>query len=181
MRSFALNAAAPLYFVSKSEVAAWPGIGWLARATGTVFVRRERREAWAQKHIFEDRIAAGHRLMFFPEGTSSDGLRVLKFKPTLFAGLFAEALVDLWMQPVSVTYRAPIGSEPRFYGWWGDMDFGPHLLKVLATRRQGRVEVTWHPPMRVADFEDRKALSAAAETAVRGGHLAAEPVAARHS
>jgi 1-acyl-sn-glycerol-3-phosphate acyltransferase len=37
-----LNAAAPLCFVSKAEVAGWPGIGWLARATGTVFVARDR-------------------------------------------------------------------------------------------------------------------------------------------
>ena len=34
---FSLNARKRIYFVSKSEVASWPGIGWLARATGTVF------------------------------------------------------------------------------------------------------------------------------------------------
>jgi hypothetical protein len=32
---FALNAVKRVYFVSKAEVARWPGIGWLARATGT--------------------------------------------------------------------------------------------------------------------------------------------------
>ena len=32
---FTLNAAQRIYFVSKSEVEGWPGIGWLARATGT--------------------------------------------------------------------------------------------------------------------------------------------------
>ncbi|MGR3466473.1 MAG: lysophospholipid acyltransferase family protein, partial [Shimia sp.] len=42
---FALNAPTPLYFVSKAEVAGWPGIGWLARATGTVFIARRRTEA----------------------------------------------------------------------------------------------------------------------------------------
>ena len=36
---FTLNAPQRVYFVSKSEVASWPGIGWLARATGTVFIR----------------------------------------------------------------------------------------------------------------------------------------------
>lgn len=167
---FALNAAGPLYFVSKSEVAAWPGIGWLARATGTVFVRRERREARAQKGVFEERLAVGHRLLFFPEGTSSDGQRVLPFKPTLFAALFAEGLANLWLQPVSVTYYSPEGFEPRTYGWWGDMDLGPHLLAMLATRQHGRVEVIWHQPLKVSEFEGRKALAAAAESAVRAGH-----------
>lgn len=167
---FVLNAARPLYFVSKSEVARWPGIGWLARATGTVFVDRARGQARAQQQLFEDRLRAGHRLLFFPEGTSSDGRRVLAFKPTLFAALFSPDLAGLWVQPASVVYQAPDGCDARHYGWWGDMDFGPHLLQMLATLRHGAVHVNWHPALAVGDFEGRKALSAAAEDAVRSAH-----------
>lgn len=47
------------------------------------------------------------------------------------------------------------------------MAFGAHLLKVLAARPQGGVEVVYHPPLRVADFPDRKALARACEAAVR--------------
>lgn len=166
---FTLNASKRIYFVSKSEVAGWPGIGWLARATGTVFINRDRREARAQAELFEARLQAGHRLLFFPEGTSTDGLRVLPFKSTLFAAFFADALRDhLQVQPVTVIYRAPSGEDPRFYGWWGDMEFGAHLLKTLAAKRQGTVEVVYHPPVAVADFADRKALAAHCEAAVRG-------------
>lgn len=167
---FALNAAGPLYFVSKDEVARWPGIGWLARATGTVFVRRDRREARAQTALFEERIGIGHKLLFFPEGTSTDGQRVLPFKPTLFASFFSDGIDSAAIQPVTVVYHPPDGREPRFYGWWGDMSFGPHLMKILATPRQGRVEVTWHEPMPVSAFENRKALAKSAETAVRSAH-----------
>ena len=168
---FALNSAGCLYFVSKSEVAGWPGIGWLARATGTVFIRRDSRDAVQQKQVFEDRLLAGHRLLFFPEGTSTDGLRILPFKPTLFAALFSDALREkAWVQPVTVTYRAPEGEEVRHYAWWGDMEFGPHLLQTLATRRHGQVKVVWHDPLRVSDFADRKALARASEVAVRAGH-----------
>ena len=53
------------------------------------------------------------------------------------------------------------------------MEFGPSLLAVLAVPRQGSVTVTYHPPLRVADFADRKVLAAAAEAAVRGGFSAA--------
>ncbi len=63
---FALNASKRIYFVSKAEVAGWPGIGWLARATGTVFIARDRRQAAAQQSLFETRLALGHRLLFFP-------------------------------------------------------------------------------------------------------------------
>ena len=48
MDIFALNARKRVYFVSKAEVADWPGIGWLARATGTVFINRDPKEAKAQ-------------------------------------------------------------------------------------------------------------------------------------
>lgn len=165
---FSLNARKRIYFVSKSEVAGWPGIGWLARATGTVFITRQARDAAAQRRVLEERLAAGHKLLFFPEGTSTDGLQVLPFKSTLFAAFFAPELRDnLMIQPVSLIYRAPEGKDPYFYGWWGDMDFGTHLVKTLASWKQGAVEVYYHPPVRVADFADRKALAKYCEEQVR--------------
>ncbi len=167
---FALNARKRIYFVSKSEVAGWPAIGWLARATGTVFITRDRSKVRDQIALFRDRLAAGHKLLFFPEGTSTDGLQVLPFKPALFGAFFDPALRDnLQMQPVSVVYRAPSGADRRFYGWWGDMEFGPHLLATLAAKRQGGVHVVYHPPVKVADFADRKALAKAMEDQVRAG------------
>ena len=150
---FALNARKRIYFVSKSEVAGWPGIGWLARATGTVFIKRDRREASGQVTVFRDRLAAGHKLLFFPEGTSTDGLQVLPFKATLFAAFFDDRLREmLQIQPVTVNYTAPSGEDERFYGWWGDMDFGPHLLSTLAAKRQGQVNVIYHPAVKVSHF-----------------------------
>ncbi|MGJ8624422.1 MAG: lysophospholipid acyltransferase family protein [Yoonia sp.] len=167
---FALNARKRIYFVAKSEVAGWPGIGWLARATGTVFIRRDRSEVASQIRTFKDRLAAGHRLLFFPEGTSTDGLQVLPFKPALFAAFFDPALVaGLQMQAVTLHYEAPEGADPRFYGWWGDMEFAPHLLSTLAARRQGSVTVIYHTSVTVADFADRKSLARAMEDQVRGG------------
>ncbi|MCA0873343.1 1-acyl-sn-glycerol-3-phosphate acyltransferase [Seohaeicola saemankumensis] len=173
---FSLNARKRIYFVSKSEVANWPGIGWLARATGTVFIDRDRKQAKAQTELFENRLRVGHKLLFFPEGTSTDGLRVLPFKSTLFAAFFSDHLRDfLYVQPVSVIYFAPPGEPARFYGWWGDMEFGGHLLKTLAQPRQGSVELIYHIPVKVADFADRKALAVYCETAVRAGLESALP------
>jgi len=171
---FALNACKRVYFVSKAEVAKWPGIGWLARATGTVFIERDRKKAREQTQVFETRLKAGHKLLFFPEGTSTDGLRVLPFKTTLFAAFFTSELRDfMYVQPVSVIFHAPEGQPDRFYGWWGDMEFGPHLLKTLGARRQGWVELIYHAPAKVSDFENRKSLAAHCEEAVRHAHTLA--------
>jgi len=169
---FVLNAVQTIYFVAKAEVADWPMIGWLARATGTVFIARKGTEAKKQQEIFESRLMAGHRLLFFPEGTSTDAIRVLPFKSTLFEAFFAPALVrSMHIQPVTVVFHAPEGSDPRHYGWWGDMDFASHLLKTLATPRQGRVEVIFHPEVPVDAFENRKALAQHCERVIRTAHV----------
>lgn len=169
---FALNAAQRVYFVAKSEVEGWPGIGWLARATGTVFIARRGREAKHQQQIFESRLKAGHRLLFFPEGTSTDAIRVLPFKSTLFQAFYTEGLRDgMNIQPVTVIFHAPEDEDPRFYGWWGDMDFASHLVKTLSIRRQGRVEVIFHPEVPVEAFENRKVLAAHCERVIRTAHV----------
>jgi len=168
---FALNARKRIYFVSKAEVASWPGIGWLARATGTVFIERDRKQARVHADMIQQRLQVGHKLLFFPEGSSTDGTVVIPFKTTLFEAFFADATrKETFIQPVSVVYIAPPGQPDRFYGWWGDMDFGSNLVKVLAAFPQGRAELMYHAPVRVSDFADRKALAAHCVAVVRQGH-----------
>jgi len=164
---FVLNARKRIYFVAKAEVAGWAVIGWLARATGTVFIRRDRAAAADQAALLRARLRAGHRLLFFPEGTSTDGRRVLPFKTTLFAAFFEADLPDLHVQPVTVAYSAPPGRGPAFYAWFAEMEFVPHLLQVLAAPAGGRVTVTYHAPLRVADHASRKSLARTAEAQVR--------------
>lgn len=171
MDIFTLNAGQRIYFVAKSEVAGWPAIGWLARATGTVFIARKGIEAKVQQALFEDRLRAGHPLLFFPEGTSTDALRVLPFKSTLFQAFYTHGLDRVMhIQPVTVVYHAPEGEDPRFYGWWGQMEFAPHLVKMLAAPRHGRVEVICHPPVPVDAFAGRKDLSQYCERVIRAAH-----------
>ena len=170
---FSLNAVQRVYFVAKAEVEGWAGIGWLARATGTVFIARKGTEAKRQQALFEARLRAGHKLLFFPEGTSTDSVRILPFKSTLFGAFYSHGLDHiLHIQPVTVVYHAPQDRDARFYGWWGDMDFAPHLLMVLAAKNPGSVEVIFHPSVPVDSFADRKALSAHCETVIRAHHPA---------
>lgn len=171
---FTLNAAQRIYFVAKAEVEYWAAIGWLARATGTVFVARKGTKAKVQQAVFEERLRAGHRLLFFPEGTSTDAIRVLSFKSTLFAAFYTHGLDHIMhIQPVTVLYHAPKGQDTRYYGWWGEMAFSGHLLKTLATPKQGRVEVIFHDPVPVDAFADRKSLSAHCEDVIRTAHVLA--------
>ncbi|MBK4215068.1 1-acyl-sn-glycerol-3-phosphate acyltransferase [Paracoccus caeni] len=169
-----MNAAMPVFFVSKAEVRTWPGINILTRVTDTHFVVRDPKLARAQAEEFAARVRAGHRLLFFPEGTSTDGRRVLPFKPTLFQGFLDPALPKgLVVQPLTASYQAPEGEDPRFYGWWADMDLGPHLLTVLSVKHPGRVVIRLHAPIMV-EGQTRKTLAAQCEAAVRAGLLSDE-------
>ncbi|VAV89915.1 Acyl-CoA:1-acyl-sn-glycerol-3-phosphate acyltransferase [hydrothermal vent metagenome] len=167
---FALYGHMRVYFLAKADVATWPGIGFLTDLAGTLFVARDRKMVKIQTKMIEDRLLARQRLAFFPEGTSTDGMRVLRFNSTLFQSFFNPDLVhEMYIQPVSMIYTAPKGQDKRFYGWWGDMDFGPNFLKILATRQKGSVRIVYHPAIRVDGFKNRKQLAAHVEAIVRQG------------
>ncbi|MEM6423235.1 MAG: lysophospholipid acyltransferase family protein [Pseudomonadota bacterium] len=169
----ALRAVCLMYFVSKAEVADWPGVGFVTRVTGTIFVERRRSQAKAQEAVLRSRIAADQLLIFFPEGTSTDGERVLPFKSSLFSAFYEEgAGADLLVQPVSLRYRPAPGSglPDSFYAWWADMSFYGHVFEVFARSRGGTVTVRFLPPLRPAEAGDRKALAAACGAAVAEAH-----------
>ena len=162
-------------FIAKSEVAGWPLFGWLARLQETVFINRKaKREAAQQGESLTGRLILGDCLILFPEGTSSDGNRVLPFKTALFA--VASQRIDdrpLTIQPVSLTPVAldniPLGRLLRpLYAWYGDMDLGPHLWQ-FAKLGNVTVVVEFHPPVTVGDAGSRKALAEQCWRAVHGG------------
>lgn len=167
---FTMLAADKVHFVAKAEVSRWPVIGILSRQIDPVYIDRRRTAAKEHLQQLQDRLLRGDRLCFFPEGTSTDGLQVIPFKSTLFnTFLTPEIHQTVWVQPVSVIYHPPVGLPRAFYGWWGDMAMGSHLKSVFGLSFGGVVETVFHPPLRAADFADRKALSSACEAAVRAG------------
>lgn len=165
-----LRAVTLIYFVAKSEVRAWPVVGYITHACGTIFVERRRAHAKRQEEMLRQRIAHDQLLGFFPEGTSTDGLRVLAFKSSLFSVFFRDHEgADLLVQPVTVRYLPPPGLPPDFYGWWGDMGLAAHVWAVASRSFGGRAEVTFHPPVNPRDFADRKALAEHCRRAVSQG------------
>lgn len=167
---FVLNAVQQVHFVSKAEVAKWPVIGIIARLVGTIFIDRKQSHAAKHRDTFQNRLSVGHRLLFFPEGTSTDGRRVLTFKSTLFAAFFDPSVRKrAWVQCLTVAYVAPPKQDVRYYGWWGDTNFFPHFFNVLGQFKQGRVTVTFHSPVKVADVVDRKTLAKMTHATVAAG------------
>jgi FAD/FMN-containing dehydrogenase len=63
----------------KAEVATWPFFSTLAKAQRTIFVERRSNKTSSSRDAMMQRLNTGDNLMLFPEGTSSDGTRVLPF------------------------------------------------------------------------------------------------------
>src|SRR5258708_15959750 len=74
----------PTSFVAKAEVATWPFFSTLAKAQRTIFIERRTGKTSASRDEMLRRLNTGDNLMLFPEGTSSDGTRVLPFRSALF-------------------------------------------------------------------------------------------------
>ena len=89
-------------FVSKSEIGAWPLLGGLATAAGTLYIERaSRRDAMRVVHQMAERLQAGDALAVFPEGTTGDGRQLLPFHANL---LQAAVAVDAPLQPIALHF-----------------------------------------------------------------------------
>src|SRR5262249_52515408 len=100
----ALVAAQPATFVCKSEVAAWPGIGWLLKRVGTIFIRRgSLRDVLRVNAELRARLGALHSVAVFPEGTTTTGGEVLAFRPALFEPAVERGLP---VYPVAIAYSS---------------------------------------------------------------------------
>jgi 1-acyl-sn-glycerol-3-phosphate acyltransferase len=158
-------------FVSKHEVGRWPFVGTIARLGRTAFISRQRHAIGRERDVLRERLAAGDNLLLFPEGTTSDGSRVLPFRSSFFA--IAEGAVPPLIQPVSVVYDRlgglPTGRASRpVFAWYGDMDLASHFWR-FAQRRGLRASILLHPPLDPTCFASRKALSHAVWQAVADG------------
>jgi 1-acyl-sn-glycerol-3-phosphate acyltransferase len=176
-----ISAIARVSFVGRSDVADWPFFGSLAKLQETVFVVRSRRSgAGESRDIIRDRLRGGDALVLFPEGTTTDGNRVITFKSSLLGAAETEMGADqaghartVPVQPFSIAYVGmhgmPLGREDRpYYAWYGDMELLPHLWEGL---KAGPLDVVveFYPPIAVDGPGGRKKIAALAEETVRRG------------
>jgi lyso-ornithine lipid O-acyltransferase len=161
------------HFVAKREVAGWPLFGYLAKLSRTLFIdRRVSKVADGQSQLLE-RLKAGDNLILFPEGTSSDGVRVLPFRRALFQAVLDQAgALPVTLQPVTVFCSGIDGAvADRFakqqYAWFGDMDLLPHLW-AFCHLRSAEVRVVFGEASVPTAQLSRHELTATLQAAVTG-------------
>jgi len=176
-----ISSLMPISFVAKAEVNNWPLFGTLARLQGTLFIDRRLSKVNEGQTALAKRLDAGDSLMLFPEGTSSDGTRVLPFRRALLqtaldqagSGKLVIQPVSIVCQPVSIVCTSMLGlpadrSDRQVYAWFGDMDLLPHLW-AYCNIRTSTIRVTFHEPIDVASMSDRAVLANTAENLVAQG------------
>ncbi len=122
-------------FVSKSEVERWPLLGPVTRHMGTIFVdRTAKRDLPRVNRRIAAALADGDTVVLFPEGTSSRGAEVLRFKPSLLEPAVQSSYPVCY---ACLAYRTPPQAPPAslVVCWWGDMTFFGHVFQLLQVPR----------------------------------------------
>ncbi len=149
----------PCVFVSKAEIEKWPAIGWMTTMSGAVYVARGHGgSALKAGNGVQAVVDAGLPVVFFPEGTTSNGRGLLKFHSGLLAQVIKAG------SPVTAAYVRYGFSIENGHGvnveddvcYWGDRNMWAHMFKFLGLRGV-RAEVRFaNEPIEFATWPNRK-------------------------
>jgi len=154
-----LGSIFPIVFVSKKEVRRWPIVGQWNVLCGTIFIdRQNKKQVGLLVREMSRKLKQEANILLFPEGTSTDGERMLPFQTVPLAAPLRGRSVIV---PTTIVYKtiddAPVTPANRdaIY-WYGDMDFMSHFWQLLALRSI-EVLVTIQPKIECFRYPDSSA------------------------
>jgi 1-acyl-sn-glycerol-3-phosphate acyltransferase len=129
----------PFVMVAKTEVRGWPLLGWITSRAGTVYVKRGGGpKSWPSVNAaMAEAYHSGLPVLFFPEGTTTDGAGVLPFRRGLF-----HSVLNNWVPLRTAALRYSLKEDAANRGasvgedicWWGEMGFTSHVFRLLGLR-----------------------------------------------
>jgi 1-acyl-sn-glycerol-3-phosphate acyltransferase len=141
---FAICAVRHTRFVAKSDIRDWPVAGVIAERAGTLFVHRTRRhDAGRIADHVKDALLAGEWVGLFPEGTTTEGDRLLKFHSSLFEPAAAHGAP---VYPAAIRYLHPDGTPCRAAAYVGELSFAQSMGLIIRTR-EIVVRLAFAPPI----------------------------------
>ena len=150
---FAIMSIRPALFIAKSEIRRWPGAGWIADRAGTIFVHRARRHDTARINArVHEVLARGDCVGLFPEGTTTEGDRLLPFHTSLFEPAIANQAT---IHPAAIRYEDTDGSRSADFAYVGGMTFLESLARVVASRGVV-VRLDFGPPIEPSEGRHRR-------------------------
>jgi lyso-ornithine lipid O-acyltransferase len=131
------SSSLPSVFVTSVDMGEVFFLGTLAEMGGSIFVeRRNRQRVDRDISKMTETLRKGFNIVIYPEGTSTNGQRLLPFKKSL---LMSAVDADREIVPVALKYMeidgAPFSKENAdIVCWHGDMTFADHLMGLWKHR-----------------------------------------------
>jgi lyso-ornithine lipid O-acyltransferase len=156
-----LSSIQPCVFVTSADMGEQLGLGHLCELGGSIFIeRRHRGHIDRDIKVIADCLSEGFNVVLYPEGTSTDGSKVLPFKKSL---LMAATKAGVNIQPICLKYThingEPFSEKNRdLVCWYGDTGFFPHFKRICAVDSV-RVELHFLDPIEVNPESTRHELA----------------------
>lgn len=150
---FVLNSVVPMRFVAKSEVRAWPVIGWLCARAQTLFIERGKMRSAARVNTtMAALLQQGESLAVFPEGTTTDGAQVAHFHASLL-----QPAIDAGAQvhPIAIRYQDERGGRSLDAAYIDEVSLGRSIWRILCSP-QLQVRLLLTPSLDVRGVERRE-------------------------
>lgn len=139
--------------VAKAEVANWPLIGWGAKITGVLYVKRENKQSRADtRTAIRAGLQAGDPVLIYPEGTTSSGVLTLPFRVSAF-----QVAAELGISVVPITLHYGDVED----AWGGKESFATHFLNTFGKPKMN-VWIDFGAPILDANWEQLLAKTQAA-------------------
>ena len=130
--------------VAKAEVADWPLVGWGARITGILYVKRENKQSRADtRAAIRTALMQGDPVLIYPEGTTTGGIATLPFRVSAFQ---VAAELGISVVPITINYGRSADK------WGGKESFVTHFLKTFGNSKMD-VWMDVGTPIADADWE----------------------------
>ena len=155
--NLAIHAAHFCRFVAKSDIKAWPVIGYLTDQSGMLFVERtSRRDSHRVVQTVAKRLEEGDCVAVFPEGTTGNGVELLPFH----ANMIQSAIdANSPVQTIAIRFMDTATGQPSYAPLYvGDDTLLASVWRVLGS---GGVTVVIHfGESQLARGRDRRGFAA---------------------
>ncbi len=172
----------PSVFVTSVDMGEVFFLGTLAEMGGSIFVeRRTRQRVERDLSTMTETLRRGFNIVIFPEGTSTDGQKLLPFKKSLLMSAVDSGRDIL---PVAMKYMSIDGvpfskANADTVCWYGDMTFADHLMG-LWKHKSIKVQLQFLPPIETKNVADgeriRTELAEKAWLAIQDAYFSGRPI-----
>ncbi|WP_323841670.1 MULTISPECIES: lysophospholipid acyltransferase family protein [unclassified Moraxella] len=122
-----VGSVAPVFFLSKAEIGEWFIFGRLAKAGGTLFIKRGSGDAGGVVEQIAHFLRDGHSVLFFPEATTTNGKQIKKIY-----GKLLQASIDTGLPicPIITAYVDKDGKLSDDAAYYGKRTMADSLRRV---------------------------------------------------